>query len=125
MITQPAAAAAEAKDSIGEAVEEGNLRFQLPLLALSFAMIGYSALMVGGFSRFGVTRQIIFAIALLVLVKVVESAVTDPVRGDARLWPLVYLPSLVGLMIATLLLWMAARPFRPARWRSRRQGAAA
>lgn len=125
LITQPAAAAAEAKDSIGEAVEEGNLRFQLPLLALSFAMIGYSALMVGGFSRFGVTRQIIFAIALLVLVKVVESAVTDPVRGDARLWPLVYLPSLVGLMIATLLLWMAARPFRPARWRSRRQGATA
>ncbi len=125
LITQPAAAAAEAKDTPGEAIEEGHLRFQLPLLALTFSLIGYSALMVGGFSRFGVTRQIVFAIGLLVFVKVLESAVTDPVRGDDRLWPLVYLPSIVGLVLATVLLWVAARPFRPGRARARTQEAAA
>ncbi len=125
LITQPAAAAAEAKDTPGEAIEEGHLRFQLPLLALTFSLIGYSALMVGGFSRFGVTRQIVFAVGLLVFVKVLESAVTDPVRGDVRLWPLVYLPSIVGLVLATVLLWVAARPFRPRRARARTQEAAA
>ncbi|MBT55822.1 MAG: LPS export ABC transporter permease LptF [Mameliella sp.] len=125
LITQPAASADEAKDSPGEAIEEGHLRFQLPLLALAFSMIGYSALMVGGFSRFGVTRQIVFAIGLLVFVKVLESAVTDPVRGDYRLWPLVYLPSIVGLTLATALLWIAARPFRPRRARAHQQEATA
>lgn len=125
LITQPVASGEEARDSPGQAIEEGHLRFQLPLLALTFSLIGYSALMVGGFSRFGVTRQIIFAIALLVFVKVLESAVTDPVRGDHRLWPLVYLPSIVGLTLATGLLWVAARPFRPRRARPHRQEATA
>ena len=121
LLTQPEAAAREAKDSVGEALEEGNMRFQLPLLALVAALIGYSALMVGGFSRFGVTRQIIFAIVLLVVVKLVESAVTDPVRGDPALWPLVYMPSVVGLLIVWALLWQAARPYRPKRLRRRAQ----
>jgi len=118
LLTQPVAAAEEAKDSPGEALEEGHMRFQLPMLALVAALVGYSALMVGGYSRFGVTRQIVFAIALLVVVKIVESAVTDPVRGDPKLWPLVYLPSLVGLLMVWLLLWQAARPYRPRRLRA-------
>jgi lipopolysaccharide export system permease protein len=73
--------------------------------------------MVGGFSRFGVTRQIVFAIFLLVVIKVVESAVTDSVRKDAGLWFLVYLPTGVGLGMVVMLLWQAARPFRRRRRR--------
>jgi lipopolysaccharide export system permease protein len=115
LLTRPEASAEEARDSLGEALEEGHTRFQLPLLAVVAALMGFSALRVGGFSRFGVTRQIVFAIALLVVVKLVESAVTDPVRGNPALWPLVYLPSLVGLVMVVTLLWQAARPFRPRR----------
>ncbi len=125
LLTRTDASAAEANDTLGEALEEAHLRFQLPLLALVASLVGYSALMVGGFSRLGVTRQIVFAIGLLVVVKLVESAVTDPVRGNPRLWPLVYLPSITGIIIACLLLWQAARPYRPRRPRRADPGEAA
>ncbi|MDJ0822134.1 MAG: LPS export ABC transporter permease LptF [Paracoccaceae bacterium] len=109
------AMAKESNEDLGEVAEEAHLRFQQPLLALVAALIGYAALMQGGYSRFGVTRQIVFAIFLLVLVKLVESAVTDPVRADARLWPLVYLPSILGLLTVYALLRRSARPYRARR----------
>lgn len=98
-----------------EVLEKGHSRFQQPLLALVASLIGFSALIVGGFSRFGVTRQIIMAILLLVVVKLVESGITEPARNDTALWPLVYLPSLVGLAMVLFMLWRAAKPFRPRR----------
>ncbi len=108
----------ESKKPVAEVLEEAHSRFQQPLLALVASLIGFSALIAGGFSRFGVTKQIIGAIFLLVVVKLVESGVTEPARNDPRLWPLVYLPSLVGLLIALGLLWRAARPYHPVRRRS-------
>ena len=79
------------------------------------ALIGFSTLLTGSFSRFGVGRQIVIAIFLLVVVKLVESAITDPTRNSAALWPLIYLPSLVGLALAMAMLHLAARPFRQSR----------
>jgi len=76
------------------------------------ALIGFSTLLVGGFSRFGVGRQIMAAILLLVMVKLVESLVTDPVRANPSLWPLVYLQSVFGLGVSGLMLYLAARPRR-------------
>lgn len=115
LLANPEAIAIEANDSLGEVLEELHGRFQQPLLGLVAALIGFSTLMVGNFSRFGVGRQIIAAIFLLVVVKLAESAVTDPVRANAALWPLIYLPSLVGLGIVGLMLRHAAAPFRPRR----------
>lgn len=102
-------------DSPGEVLEEAHMRFQAPLLCVVAALIGYAALMVGSFSRFGVTKQIVFAIFLLVLVKLFESTVTSAVLAKAALWPLVYLPSLIGMGFVWMLLWHAGRPFRPRR----------
>ncbi len=109
------AVAAAADDSVGEVLEEAHGRFQQPLLAVVAALIGYAALVAGRFSRFGLGRQIILAIFLLVVVKLTESAVTAPVRANGALWPLIYLPTLVGLAIASVLLHVASRPFRPVR----------
>ena len=77
-----------------------------------------TALQAGTFSRFGVTRQIVNAIFLLVAVKMVESVVTEPVRSDPALWPLVYTPTVVGIAIVVTMLFVSARPFRPRRRRS-------
>lgn len=118
LLTQTDAVAAEARDTTGEILEEAHTRFQQPLLAVVAALIGYSALMVGGFSRFGVTRQIVGAIFLLVLIKLTESAVSDPVRANAALWPLIYLPSLLGFAITGLLLHEASRTHIPRKRRS-------
>lgn len=113
LLTDTAAVAEAANDTIGETLEEANSRFQQPILAVVAALIGYSALMIGSYSRFGVGRQIVFAIFMLVVIKLAESAVTGPVRDNAALWPLIYLPSLIGLAISGLLLRRASGPFKP------------
>ncbi|MCR8550232.1 LPS export ABC transporter permease LptF [Salipiger sp. P9] len=113
LLTNTDAVAEEVNDSVGEILEEAHARFELPLLCIVAALIGYAALMTGTYSRFGVTKQIVGAIFLLVLLKLVESAVSDPVRANAALWPLIYLPSVTGVGIAGALLWRASRPFRP------------
>ncbi|MCK0151028.1 LPS export ABC transporter permease LptF [Marivita sp. S6314] len=115
MITRTDEMATLTRVPISRIYEELHGRFQQALLGLVAALIGFSTLMTGSFSRFGVGRQIIVAIFLLVVVKLVESAVTDPTRNNALLWPLVYLPSVVGLAIAGGVLHLASRPFRPSR----------
>ena len=117
MITRPDEMAKLTRVDRARINEELHGRFQQALLGVVAAMIGFATLLTGSFSRFGVGRQIVVAIFLLVVVKLVESAVTDPTRDIAAAWPLVYLPSVVGLMIAGLVLHIAARPFRPVRKR--------
>ena len=110
LLTAPEDAMAETGQSRGMLADELHGRVNQPLMALAAALIGFSALLVGGFSRFGVWRQIVGALVLLVLVKMIEGLVTDPVRANADLWPLVYLPSAAGLAMAGGLLHWAARP---------------
>lgn len=112
LLGDPQAAALRTREDPGRAIQEGHGRITQALLCLVAAMIGFSALQVGGFSRFGVWKQIVFAIGLLVVVKFVEGSVTDPVRKDGALWPILYLPALIGVVISALLLWWAARPRR-------------
>ena len=66
--------------------------------------------MVGGYSRFGVWRQIVAAIFLIIVVKAFESVGLNAARGDPRLWFATYLPSFIGLVIVFALLSCAARP---------------
>ncbi|EPX81923.1 LPS export ABC transporter permease LptF [Salipiger mucosus] len=115
LLTDTQAVAEEVDDSVGEVLEEAHMRFQQPLLCIVAALIGYATLMTASYSRFGVTRQVVGAIFLLVLVKLVESVIADPVRANAALWPAIYLPSVLGLAMTGLLLHRASRPFRPAR----------
>ena len=96
--------------STAQVVEELHYRVNQAFLCVAAALIGFSTLLLGQFSRFGVWRQIVAALVLLVIVKLVEGIVTDAVRGDASLWPLVYAPSLTGCGISALLLGWAARP---------------
>ncbi len=48
---------------------------------------------------------------------------TEPARADPRLWPLVYLPTVVGLGMVLIMLWRAARPYRPRRTRQKEASA--
>ncbi len=105
----PGKIAAETGELPGRVVEELHMRFSQPLLCIVAAMIGFGALLIGSFSRFGVWRQIVGAIVLLVVVKLTEGVVSDPVRDDAGLWPLIYMPALLGGVISAGLLAQAAR----------------
>ena len=109
IIADPQDVATRSGSSLGIVIEELHGRFYQPLLCLAAALIGFSALLVGGFSRFGVWRQIVGAIFVLVLLKLIEGAVSEPVRATPSLWPLIYLPALVGLGIGAALLAWAGR----------------
>ncbi len=99
----------------GAVTEELHTRVAQPLLCVVAALIGFATLLSGGFSRFGVWRQILVALLLLVLVKFIEGLVTEPVQSDPRLWPLIYVPVVFGLGCAVALLYSVARPKRPHR----------
>jgi len=101
---------AETRRSAAELISRGHDRFSQSLLGAVAAMLGFAALMVGGYSRFGVWRQIVAAIFLIILVKAFESVGLNLARGDPRLWFATYLPSIIGIVIVLVLLGWATRP---------------
>lgn len=99
---------------------EAHLRIVQPFTALVAALIGFSTLMLGGFSRFGVWRQIVLAVVLLIVVQILENAAASEARSNESLWYLVYVPVLFGLALSWLLLWISSRP-NPFRRRRQRE----
>ena len=99
--------------SLGRVLQEVHGRFQQPLLCLVAALIAFATQLTAGFSRFVIGRQIVFAIALLVVIKLTESVMIDPVRANPNLWPLIYAPTLVGFLLTLgCLSYVAHPPFR-------------
>ncbi|MBI6629780.1 LPS export ABC transporter permease LptF [Pontibaca salina] len=96
--------------SAGQLTEELHLRISRALVCIAVAMIGFSTLMLGGFSRFGVWRQALLAFVIVILLEVLRGIVSDPVLGNPKLWPLMYLPTIAGLALAALFLQFASRP---------------
>jgi len=104
------ALAEETRRSVEQLYTRAHVRFARSFQPLVSALVGFAALMVGGFSRFGVWRQIVAAIFLIILIKIVESVVTSSVAATPALWPLTYLPELFGAALAFALLGWSARP---------------
>ncbi|OSP55502.1 LPS export ABC transporter permease LptF [Pseudoruegeria sp. SK021] len=85
---------------------EAHLRITQALLSIWATALGFAALMVGGFSRFGLWRQIILAIGLVVLVKLLDNAAIDIAKNDPSKWPIVYLSSVFSALLCLLLLYL-------------------
>ncbi|MFV0293810.1 MAG: LPS export ABC transporter permease LptF [Paracoccus sp. (in: a-proteobacteria)] len=98
---------------------EAHERIAQPFLSPVAAMLGFVTLLVGGFSRFGVWRQIGWAIIGLIFIQLMINWAANRAGEDPSMWPLVYLPALIGTMICIALLWTAARPRRPSRHTNR------
>ena len=75
-------------------------------------MLGFATLLIGGYSRFGVWRQVIWAVVALIAVQFLATAAESQVARDAARWPLIYVSPLVGALISLFLLWLAAKPRR-------------
>jgi lipopolysaccharide export system permease protein len=119
------AALLEATGSTADrAAAEAHDRLAKPLQAPVAAMLGFAMLLLGGFSRFGVWRQVVWAVLALIFVQFLGTAAESQVAQDASRWPLIYLPPVVGALICTAVLWLAARPRRLRRGASQTSGAA-
>jgi lipopolysaccharide export system permease protein len=96
--------------SRGVIAEEFHTRFAEPLFCIVAAMVGFSTLLVGGYSRFGIWREVVIAFGLLLLLDGIGGAVQDPVRSSSSLWPMLYLPVALGTVLALGMLSFAANP---------------
>lgn len=107
-------------DSRGIIAEELHSRFAQSLFCIVASLVGFTTLLMGGFSRFGVWREVAIAFALLIAIDGLRGTLVNSVRADAALWPLVYLPSLLGAGFVLLMLWHLSAP----QWYKRRGAAA-
>lgn len=96
--------------SVGQLIEELHQRFSWVAICVAVALVGYSTLMLGSFSRFGLWPQIFVAFTILVLLEGVRGFVSPVVIEDPRLWGLLYLPALIGVALSILFLAIAGRP---------------
>lgn len=93
-------------------LQEAHNRLASPFLGLVGPLIGFATLLLGAFSRFGLWRQVLGAILLLVAVQLVDNVATGLALRDAAAWPAVYLAPAFGGLVAVILLWLAGRPRR-------------
>lgn len=99
-----------------EAQRELHDRLAQPLMAPVAALLAAAAMLIGGFSRFGLWRQMVGAVGALIALQTLSNVATSATRTAPELWGLFYLPPLVGLAgAAALLLWAAAPHRRRAR----------
>lgn len=119
------ALAAELGTTRAVLLQEGHSRLSNPLLGLAAPLIGFAALLVGAFSRFGLWRQVIGAVILLVVVQFADNIGAQTVLRDPALWPVQYLSALLGLGVTVALLAAAARPHFPSRRMAKPLGSSA
>jgi lipopolysaccharide export system permease protein len=102
---------AETRRSEAELIARGHDRFSQSILGTVGALMGFAALLVGGFSRFGVWKQIVMAIMLIIVVKAFETIGLNIARSTPELWFATYLQNIVGFVIVWFLLFWAGHPY--------------
>lgn len=112
---------AELRTTRANLLQEGHTRIAQPFLAVAAALIGFGALLLGAFSRFGLWRQIGVAVVLLIVVQLINTQGTGLAIRSEQAWPAVYAAPIVGIGIGLMLLWLSQRP----RWLGKSQRTAA
>ncbi|MGV6840096.1 MAG: LptF/LptG family permease [Planktomarina sp.] len=102
-----------AGDDRGFAVQyEWAKRNYNTLLPLAAVMIAASTMLAGSFSRFGSRPHIIQAVALLIILKMLENVVIDEIRSTSSSVILFYVPVLFGIIIYLIQTLRADQPWR-------------
>ncbi|WP_298262073.1 LPS export ABC transporter permease LptF [uncultured Litoreibacter sp.] len=96
---------ASARGELPDFLFEAHDRFAKSLLAIVVPLMGFATLMMGGFSRFGVWRQVVIAVVLIILVQMVSNVSEEAARKDAALFWLAYAGPVVGALMAAGLLY--------------------
>ncbi|MEZ5755348.1 MAG: LptF/LptG family permease [Paracoccaceae bacterium] len=112
LTTDPAALQATTGADRATALQEVHTRLAQPFLSTAAALVGFATLLIGAFSRFGLWRQILGAVMILIFLQLLNTSGAATALRDVRLWPAVYAAPIAGLGIAALLLHLAQSPRR-------------
>ena len=109
MLRPDAAILAENQGQTDDLLFRGNYRISWPLSAGATGVLGFSTLLLGAFSRFGLWRQILGAVGLLIVLYGI-----DIVFSDLRPlgWISAYAAPVVGLGMAVVILTISQRAKR-------------
>lgn len=111
LLSPDAALQEETRRGAAYLLHAGHERFAQPFTALAAAFLGFAALLVGGFSRFGLWQQILGAVALVVIMKSIESLGMGAARASVSAWPLSYAGVAFGIAAGLVLLFVSTRPY--------------
>ena len=95
-------------------VSEGHYKITMPLLAMIYPMIALVTLLAGGYRRSGFGKRVVVAIGVAALLQVLMFAARARVQDRVDLWPLMYVPALLGFVYLAVLLVRLSRERRPA-----------
>lgn len=109
LVAPSAAMQAAGRYKVGDFVAEGHYKLALPLLATIFPMIALVTILAGGYRRSGFGRRVIVAIGVAAILQIGIMAAQARVRAVPDLWPLMYLPVLLGLVYVAVLLRRLSR----------------
>ena len=109
LLRADAALQAETGESYGQLIARAHDRFAQSFMSVVAALLGFATLMVGGFSRFGVWRQIVAAIFLIIVIKATETLCLNITRENPSFWIAAYFPTALGLAMAWGLLFWSTR----------------
>ena len=98
--------------SKGSILWELHNRLHRPMFCFVAAILGFSTLLIGSYNRFGFGKQIALAISIMVVIKITESYSTKLSIQNSLLWPLIYFPSLIGIISSMLFLNISASKYR-------------
>jgi lipopolysaccharide export system permease protein len=88
-------------------LHEGHGRIARALFTIFPPLIGAACLMLGHFSRFGVWRQILLAVVLVVPLQVIWNVAESVGRADAARWYLAYAQPLAAALMTLALVLIA------------------
>lgn len=103
---------AEVRQTAQNMLFEGHDRIAQPFMALAAGLIGFSSLLLGAFSRFGLWRQVGVAVLLLLVVQAISTVSTSVGKDVPGGWMLAYAAPVVGIAIGVFELWLTQRPRR-------------
>ncbi|MDG4648468.1 LPS export ABC transporter permease LptF [Roseibacterium sp. SDUM158017] len=110
LIRADAELAQEMRLPLARMLFEGHGRIARALFSVFPPLIGAACLMLGHFSRFGVWRQILLAVVLVVPLQVIWNASESAGRNDADLWYLAYAqPAAAALLTLAILTFAGTR----------------
>ena len=91
---------------------EINMRVVWSLLSFVAMLLGYSMLASTTYSRFGLWKNILYAVTVMIFIKLLEGYISDLTLKDGRYWPFMYLPFTLGILLTIAILIKADMPFR-------------
>lgn len=80
----------------GDFVSEGHYKLSLPLLGMIYPMLALVTLLAGGYRRSGFGKRVVVAVGVATLLQILVFWARARVQDQPDLWPLMYLPILLG-----------------------------